>query len=106
MNNRQDALLAARREQPQLFIIDTAVPGSVDELALELKLLPKLAKVPIVALTGPVETVLEDETFAAALKKPVDRGRFCRTVRELLGRRMRRRIRQQRSRPLNLAGQR
>jgi response regulator RpfG family c-di-GMP phosphodiesterase len=101
--NQREGLQMARREQAQLVIVDATLPdGGGHEFALALKLRPKLARVPVVLLSNVSENAQQRQVFAAWLRKPVRREKFCRTIRDVLELRMRRRVRQQRDRTLNL----
>lgn len=101
--NHREALQIVQREQPQLVVVDATLPdGEGYDLALELKLLPKVAPVPVIILSGVAENPQQREAATAWVRKPVAREKFCRTVRNALELHVRERVKQQRDRKLRL----
>lgn len=98
----KEGLRMARDEQPDLMVVDEILPdGDGHEFALKIKLLPELARVPVVGI-GAVNTDPAPEGFAAYLAKPIRREKFCKTIRDLLGQSTRTQVKERRRRPLKL----
>ena len=103
---RKEGLRLAQQGQLELVVVDLALPeGDGKEFALEIKLLPDLARVPVVGIGA---TALDGKAsdprkiFAAYLTKPIAREKFRKTVRDLLGRRVTREVKARRDRPLKV----
>lgn len=73
----EDAVLLASEEAPDLVLMDVALPG-IDgvEATRQLKTMPSMANVPIVALTASVTQAdrarFGDAGFAGLIAKPID----------------------------------
>lgn len=88
-----DAALAstvARRELPDLIILDMGLPGGNGlQLLRNLKTLLPLACTPVIMLTGSSSPVLEQQALAAGaeafFQKPPTTDRFMTAVRNALG---------------------
>ena len=104
---RKEGLRVAQEEHPDLVVVDLGLPdGEGKELALEMKLLPQLARVPVIGIRAtPVnekETGRKQEIFDGYLTRPFRREEFRKIVRELLGRRVTREVAARRDRPLKI----
>ena len=107
---RREGADIARQQQPQLVVVDaTLSDGGGYELAMELKLIPALAQVPVVALSAFSSHADAPEAppdlFAAFLTKPIQRETFSRIIRGLLATRTERSVQQRRDRPLRMESQ-
>jgi DNA-binding response OmpR family regulator len=103
--SQQAGMQMARQEQPQLVVVDASLPDrGARELALALKLVPRLAHVPVVVITDPgdIQNAPQGQDFAGTVTKPVNRDEFSHTIRDVLERRIRQRVRQQKNRALKL----
>jgi len=99
----KEGLRLARQAQPELVVVGLTLPdGEGKEVALEIKLLPALARVPVVGIGAMALESGRDKAFAAYVKTPVAREKFRATVRELLGRRIGREVDARRDRPLEV----
>jgi two-component system cell cycle response regulator DivK len=99
----KEGLRVAKEEHPELVVVDLEVPEA-KELALEIRLLPKLARVPVIAI-GKLQWKskgTEREIFDGYVGKPCGREEIRKIVRKLLGRRVRREVEARRDRPLKL----
>ena len=104
---RREGADIACQQQPQLVVVDaTLSDGGGYELAMELKLMPALAQVPVVGLSAFSSHSEAPEpppdVFAAFLTKPIRREAFSRTIRDLLATRTERSVKQRRDRPLRM----
>jgi two-component system, cell cycle response regulator DivK len=79
----------AKREQPDLIILDFLLPDIPGEdVAKQLKAEPETANIPIVAVTNKAsagdEASLKTQGIAALIAKPINLTTFCQTVARLL----------------------
>ncbi len=74
----EEGLKLARRQLPDLILLDVMMPGGMDgfEVARRLKADPATANCPVIAMTAKVQTQDRDNAFAAGaddyLRKPFD----------------------------------
>ncbi len=74
----EEGLKLARRQLPDLILLDVMMPGGMDgyEVARRLKADPATAACPVIAMTAKVQTQDRDNAFAAGaddyLRKPFD----------------------------------
>jgi CheY-like chemotaxis protein len=74
----EEAISLAQKELPDLILMDVRLPGGIDglEATRRIKALPRLARIPILAMTASVRT--EDERRAldygcdGFVRKPID----------------------------------
>ena len=102
----KEGLRLARKGHPAVVVVDLgSVEGDGRELALEMKLLPGIARVPVVAIATAdqeKETQRKRQVFDASLAPPVKEEELRRILRTLLGRRVTREIDARRDRPLKV----
>ena len=101
----EEALRVAQEGHPELVVVDLGIAeGGGRELAMEMKLSPALARVPVIAIrSAPApETGREQEVFDAYLNRPIEREELRRVVGEVLERRVKREVAARRDRPLKL----
>jgi DNA-binding response OmpR family regulator len=104
---RSEGLRVAREQHPDLLVI---VLGTSEregkELAMEVKLLPELARVPVIAVGARAERTeaaeRTREIFDGYVTEPIAREEFRKVVRKLLGRRVTREVKARRDRPLRM----
>lgn len=84
------AIWVARKESPNLIILDLGLPGGDGFTVLDrLKELPELANIPVIVLsarepTGNKQRALKAQA-AAYFQKPPDNHQFLRAIRQALG---------------------
>ncbi|MBN2240671.1 MAG: response regulator [Dehalococcoidales bacterium] len=86
----EDAVTAAKTEFPDLILMDIRLPGSIDglEATKQIKSVPRLAKIPIIALTASVRP--EDMHLALSqgcngfIRKPIDINELPKQVSEYI----------------------
>jgi DNA-binding response OmpR family regulator len=84
------ALTVARKEQPDLIVLDLGLPGGDGHIVMErLRSIASLAHVPVIVITARDAATSRDRTLAAGaqafLEKPIDSELLLATVREALG---------------------
>ena len=88
----QDAIELARKEFPDLILMDIRLPGECDglEATRRIKAIPRLAHTPILAVTASVRPEDQQQTFDAGcsgfIRKPVDIDELPRQVAEHIAR--------------------
>lgn len=84
------AVSAARKDQPNLIILDLGLPGGDGFLVLQrLKALTTLASIPVIVVTAEDRRVAEPKALEAGavafLQKPVDGDQLLAAVKNALG---------------------
>jgi CheY-like chemotaxis protein len=84
------ALAAAQRERPDLIVLDLGLPGGDGFTVLDrMRMIPRLAGIPIVVLTAQDPVAVRDRVLAlgaqAFLSKPVDSVEFVAVIQAALG---------------------
>ena len=102
-----DGLRLAKENQPDVVVVDLTLPdGDGHEFALEVKLVPELARMPVVGIGTMAAHQMSREPspqlFAAYLTKPIRRAKFCKTIRDVLGRRTARKVKERRDKPFKV----
>jgi len=88
----EDAISMAQRELPDLILMDIRLPGGIDglEATRRIKALPRVAHIPILAMTASVRPEDERRTLDAGcsgfVRKPIDIDELPRQVAEHIAR--------------------
>ena len=102
----KEGLRLAQHEHPDLVAVDLgSLENEGKEVGLEMKLLPGLARVPVVAICATAtakDSISKRKIFDACVAAPIKADAFRRIIRELLGRRVTREIAARRDRPLKV----
>ena len=99
---REQGLQVAQEQHPELVVVDLSPESGGKELAMELKLLPALARVPVIGIRSTPGQDADVKVFDACLSRPIDREELRKVVRQLLGRRVKREVAARRDRPLKI----
>lgn len=107
--SRAQPIQMAKEYNPDVIIVDAVLPDATGyELAFEIKLLPQLARVPVIGLSAYSSHKDAPEppakVFAAYLTKPVRRAGLVKKINELLEKRVKNGIRRRRDKPLKMKG--